>query len=135
MLLALEASVADTLEARASLQRCIDDRPELSRFLDIPEGNVSSVAFGPEGRIAAGYGARGGVILFDADPASWRAKAGQIVNRNFTRKEWGQFFPDTTYRRTIRYLPWPIDLTEGERKQAEAFEKEHPETSGRSVAD
>ena len=67
ILLALEASVADTLEARASLQRCIDDRPELSRFLDIPEGHVMSVAFGPDGRIAAGYLRRGGgVVLFDA---------------------------------------------------------------------
>jgi hypothetical protein len=173
MLLALEASVADTLEARSSLQRCIDDRPELCRFLDIPEGGVTGVAFGSGGTIAAGYsrndgsgvvllnpkGERlradpvevkeggvtsvafgpggtiaagysgvgvGGVVLLDGDPASWRAKAGQVANRNFTRGEWRQFFPDTPYRRTIRSFPWPHDLPEAERKQAEAWEKEHP---------
>ena len=59
------------------------------------------------------------------------AKARQIVNRNFWREEWRQFFPDTTYRRTIRYLPWPTDLIGDERKQAEAFEKEHAEANGR----
>ncbi|HMB02838.1 MAG TPA: hypothetical protein VKP69_03750, partial [Isosphaeraceae bacterium] len=128
MLLALEATGTDTLEARGSLQRCLDDRPEVSRFLDIPEGDVWSVAFGPGGTIAAGYerGGGGGVVLLDGDPASWRAKAGQVANRNFTRGEWRQFFPDTSYRRTIRSFPWPHDLPEAERKQAEAWEKEHP---------
>ena len=70
MLLALEASVEDTLEARGSLQRCLDDRPEVTRILHIPEGYVSSVAFDPQGRIAAGYingsvGRDGGVVVFD----------------------------------------------------------------------
>ena len=94
------------------------------------------MAFGPEGRITAGYGdVRGGgsgVVLFDADPASWRRKAGQTANRNFTRREWTRYFPETPYRRTIRSLPWPHDLPEAERKQAEAFEKEHPEGSDAS---
>ena len=99
--------------------------------LEVKEGDVMSVAFGPEGKIAAGYsvcgGGGGGVVLFDADPASWRRKAGQVANRNFTRGEWKRYFPDeTTYRRTIRSLPWPHDLPEAERIQAEAFEKEHP---------
>ena len=92
--------------------------------------HVTSVAFGPEGKIAAGYGVgvgRGGVVLFDADPASWLRKAGQTANRNFTRLEWTRYFPETSYRRTIRSLPWPYDLPEAERKQAEAWEKEHPE--------
>ena len=126
--------------------------------LEVKEGGVTSVAFGPEGQIAAGYtrgGGGGGVVLFDArrGAAATRAaggqggrghqrglrargpdrrricvvarrrrrrrgalrrrsrllarKAGQVVNRNFTREEWGQFFPDTPYRRTIRSLPWP----------------------------
>ena len=70
---------------------------------------------------------RSGVVLFDADPASWLRKAGQIANRNFTRLEWTRYFPETPYRRTIRSLPWPYDLPEAERKQAEAWEKEHPE--------
>ena len=73
MLLALEAAKqGDTLEARGSLQRSLDARPEVVRFLHVPEGHVTSVAFGPEGRIAAGYGVVGvvrgvgGVVLFDA---------------------------------------------------------------------
>ncbi len=99
--------------------------------LEVKEGEVSSVAFGPEGQIAAGY--RGGVVLFDADPASWLRKAGQTANRNFMWDEWKRYLPDETpYRRTIRSLPWPHDLPEAERKQAEAFEKEHPEGSDAS---
>ena len=58
MLLALEAAKeGDTLEARGSLQRALDARPEVVRFLHVPEGDVMSVAFGPEGQIAAGYAA------------------------------------------------------------------------------
>ena len=96
------------------------------------------MAFGPEGKIAAGYGVVrgnvfvGGVVLFDTDPASWLRKAGQTANRNFTRLEWTRYFPETSYRRTIRSLPLPHDLPEAERKQAEAFEKEHPEGSDAS---
>ena len=94
----------------------------------IKEGTVTSVAFGPDGTVAAGYS--GGVVLFDANSPSWRQQAGQIANRNFTWVEWTHYVPDKTpYRRTIRSLPWPPDLTERERKQAEAFEKEHPEGS------
>ena len=99
------------------------------------EGSDISVAFGPEGKIAVGYRSssdRGGVMLFDTDPASWLRKAGQTANRNFTRLEWTHYFPDTSYRRTIRSLLWPDDLPEAERKQAEAFEKEHPEGSDAS---
>src|SRR5271165_6161492 len=71
MLLALEAAKeGDTREARGSLQRALDARLEVVRFLHVPEGDVWSVAFGPEGQIAAGYsggGVRGsGVVLFDA---------------------------------------------------------------------
>jgi len=95
--------------------------------IEVKEAGVRSVAFGPGGTIAAGYGSGGGgVVLLNGDPASWRAKAGQVANRNFTRGEWRQFFPDTPYRRTIRSFPWPHDLPEAERKQAEAWEKEHP---------
>src|SRR5262249_37616818 len=62
MLLAVEASDEDTLDARGCLLRCLDTRPEVSRFCDmIPEGDVTSVAFGPGGVIATGYG-RGRVV-------------------------------------------------------------------------
>jgi hypothetical protein len=53
-------------------------RPAVSRVLPVAEGSVRGVAFGPEGRIAAGYSgvrgggeanpprAVGGVVVFDA---------------------------------------------------------------------
>jgi hypothetical protein len=98
--------------------------------IQVTEGGVTSVAFGPGGTIAAGYPrglVDGGVVLLDGDPASWRAKAAQVVNRNLTWGEWKQFFSDKdTYCRTIRSFPWPHDLPEAQRKQAEASEKEHP---------
>lgn len=66
MLLALEAlRVKDSLEVRGALQRVLIERPEVAQFLHTPEGPVTSVAFGPDGRIAAGLG-RKGVVLFDA---------------------------------------------------------------------
>src|SRR5208282_3874068 len=90
MLLALEASAGDTLEARGSLQRCIDDRPEVFRFLDIPEGVVTSVAFGPGGTLAAGCSLRGGggVVLLDARGERLRAaievKEGTVTSVAFS---------------------------------------------------
>ena len=94
MLLALEAAKeGDTLEARGSLQRSLDARPEVVRFLHVPEGDVTSVAFGPEGQIAAGYGVRGGgvgggVVLFDARgerlrPAPLEVKEGEVTSVAF----------------------------------------------------
>jgi hypothetical protein len=127
MLLALEASAEDTLEARGSLQRALDDRPEVARFLHVPEGGVTSVAFGPDGRLAAGYDGGyhrgGGVVVFDGDPASWRRKLERAANRNLTWEEWKEYFPDSPYRRTIRSRPWPRDLPDAERARAEAAEK------------
>ena len=56
MLLALEAGEqADTLEARGSLQRSLEARPEVARFFHVPEGHVINVAYGTDGRMAAGY--------------------------------------------------------------------------------
>jgi WD40 repeat protein len=99
--------------------------------LEVKEGFVSSVAFGPAGTLAVGYGGgvggTGGVVVFDVDPASWLRKAAHVANRNLTFDEWKRYFPgETTYRRTIRSLPWSGDIPERERIDAEAFEKEHP---------
>jgi hypothetical protein len=58
-----------------------------------------------------------------------------VADRNLTREELAKYFPDfpkVPYRRTIRSLPWPHDLPEAERQQAEAREKDHPEEGGES---
>ena len=49
-------------------------------------------------------------------------EAARAANRNFTWKEWKQYFPDTPYRRTIQTCDWPLDLPPGERATAEAEE-------------
>ncbi len=77
--------------------------------LVIADGGVKSVAFSPDGKtLAAGYGVfqrSGGVVLWDVDLASWRRHAGAIANRNMSREEWQEYFPDKPYRRTFDWLP------------------------------
>jgi hypothetical protein len=80
----------------------LDDAP-----LAVNEGDVLSVAFSPNGTtLAAGYRG-GGVVLWDMDLKSWQRRAGLIANRNFTREEWREYFPDTPYRKTFPDLPDP----------------------------
>jgi hypothetical protein len=89
--------------------------------LPVKEGAVESVAFSPDSKtIAAGYvSGGGGVVLLDVDLKSWQHKAGQIANRNFTRDEWRQFFPEEPYRATFPDLPVPPEVPwqEGERRR------------------
>jgi hypothetical protein len=65
---------------------------------------------------AAGYSVpdlepdvRSGILLWDVDLESWQRRAGLIANRNFTREEWRDCFPDTDtpYRKTFPDLPDP----------------------------
>src|SRR5208337_2910529 len=58
--------------------------------LEVKEGEVNSVAFGPEGKIAAGYRGSGvgGVVLFDARgerlrPAPLEVKEGEVTSVAF----------------------------------------------------
>ncbi len=81
----------------------------------VKEGGVSGVALSPDGKtIAAGYGkfgGGGGVVVWDVNLKSWQRIAGQIANRNFTRAEWRQFFPDEPYRATFPDLPVPPEVS------------------------
>ena len=88
LLLALEAAKeADTRESRSSLERALDTRPEVIRFLHVPEGDVKSVAFGPEGQIVAGFivsDHKAGVVHFDRNgnplsPALFEISEGDIT--------------------------------------------------------
>jgi hypothetical protein len=96
----------------AAARRRLSEQP-----LAVKEGDVHSVAFSPGGKtIAAGYGVGyggvgsvGGLVLWDVDPSSWQGLAGTIANRNFTRAEWRQYFPEEQehYRPTFPDLPVP----------------------------
>jgi hypothetical protein len=82
------------------------DAPARKRLVDDPlvlEKNRTvafSVAFSPDSKtIAAGH--YYGVVFCDVDLEAWRRRAGRIVNRNFTRDEWRQYFPGEEYRLTF----------------------------------
>jgi WD40 repeat protein len=74
--------------------------------LALKENSVSSVVFSPDGKTIA-VGHNNGVAFCDVDLESWKRRAGQIVNRNFTRAEWQKYFHGEDYRATFDYLPVP----------------------------
>jgi hypothetical protein len=69
------------------------------------------VAISPDSHtLAAGYNDR--VALWHIDLESWQRVAGRVANRNFTRDEWRQFFPEKPeYRPTLPDLPVPPEVT------------------------
>jgi WD40 repeat protein len=94
------------------------DMEHRARLADAPvvaEGEVGSVAFSPDGHTLAsahrhfGTGG-GGVVLWDVDIDSWPRLARGRANRNLTRAEWRQYFPDTPYRPTFDDLPVPPEI-------------------------
>ncbi len=50
-------------------------------------------------------------MLLDIDLDSWQRRAGRIANRNFTREEWREYFPERPYRATFPDLPVPPEVT------------------------
>jgi TIR domain/AAA ATPase domain len=76
LLLAIEATRFDTLEARSCLLTVLKSRPEISRFHFVPEGIANCVAFSADGRIDAAYGgAAKGVVRFDKEGKRFDHKA------------------------------------------------------------
>jgi hypothetical protein len=74
--------------------RGTENRPKVSRVLHVAEGSVGCVAFGPQGRIAAGYSVSGGgdggggVVVFDARgerlrPAPLAVEKGRVTGVAF----------------------------------------------------
>ena len=92
------------------------NRP-VDELISVEKGEDTSVAFSRDGKtIAAGfYGSRhlavtGSVVLCDVDLESWQRRAGEIANRNLTREEWRDYFPETPYRATFPDLPVPPEV-------------------------
>jgi WD40 repeat protein len=58
-----------------------------------------SVHFFPDGRHVLATFANGTGVVWDVDPAAWKARACSVAGRNLTRAEWTQFLGRRAYRR------------------------------------
>ena len=65
-----------------------------TELLAVKDGG-GCLAFSPDGKTLALSSLRG-VFMFHVDLDSWQRIAGEVANRNFTRAEWRQYFPDTS---------------------------------------
>jgi len=104
----------------------VASRERFGPRLQLADGEPYTLKYRRDGKMLA-VGHTRGVSRFDMDVGSWIEKAQRIANRNFTADEWDRYYKGEPYHRTIRSLPWPNDLPEDERKQAEALEKEQLE--------
>jgi WD40 repeat protein len=59
--------------------------------LPLPPEGPPALAFLPGGRQLAMASPSGSVLVWDIDPAAWRARACAVAGRTLTRQEWGQF--------------------------------------------
>ena len=72
------------------------------------KSGMTSMSFSPDGKTLAAGSWFDGVVFWDVDPYSWMRLAGEIANRNLTRKEWREYFPEEkTYHKTFDWLPEP----------------------------
>jgi hypothetical protein len=56
------------------------------------------MGFRPAGRMLAIAFQDGRVLLWDLDPASWRARACAVAGRRLTEQEWEDFLPGRPYQ-------------------------------------
>jgi hypothetical protein len=65
----------------------------------LPGSSSGGVArFFPDGKHVLGVFPDGTGVVWNVDPAAWKAKACSVANRNLTRPEWKQFLGNRAYR-------------------------------------
>ena len=57
-----------------------------------------ALAFLPGGSQLAAAAPSGSVLVWDVNPASWRARACAVAGRTLTRAEWDEFLPGRPYQ-------------------------------------
>jgi WD40 repeat protein len=59
---------------------------------------TGSASFFPDGKHVLGVFGTGQGVVWNVDPASWRARACRVANRDLTPSEWSSFLPERRYR-------------------------------------
>jgi WD40 repeat protein len=72
--------------------------PYSYQMITVEHPMASRPAFSPDGRMIAAPGWTGATVLWNLDPAQWRAAACNIVGRELTAEEWVRYLPDRTER-------------------------------------
>jgi WD40 repeat protein len=71
---------------------------QLGPALPIRSQGPHTVAFLPGGSQLAVASPSGAVLMWDVNPASWRARACAVAGRALTRAEWDEFLPGRPYQ-------------------------------------
>ena len=65
----------------------------------LPGANTGGwVSFFPDGKHVLGVFGSGTGIVWNVDPAAWKAKACSVARRNLTHAEWTEFLGGRSYR-------------------------------------
>jgi WD40 repeat protein len=114
----LAVSFVDTNGAPAVSLWDIARRERLGQPLRSRAGRIFALAFSPDGRTLMTGTEDQGVLAWDVDPESWRARACAIANRNLTFEEWTRIRGDEPYRVTCPALPPDPGMLEAGRGRA-----------------